>query len=1047
MILPVAERELRTAARQPRTYYSRMAVAGVGVVIFGVAVWLMNQAAWLSGSASFAMLSWVAWVYSALAGIFLTSDCISAEKREETLGLLFLTDLKGYDVVLGKLVASSLLGIYGLIALFPVLALPLLMGGVSPVEFGRVILTLLNTLLFSIGVGIFVSSVGRHPYRVLGVALLVLASFVLGLPILSALAHENGFTQATVNRLLIPNPAYAQILAVEPAFSRFPGRFWLSWSISLGIGLIFLVTSCCLLPRIWRERSSGPKLAFLKQRLSQIRFGSPIRRQSFRKKLLNQNPFYWLASRGQITSLGFMVFLVTLGVLGITLAWTWRTATPSDTWTLGAVLVVWGWGGALLHLALLYKIASTASHCLAQDRASGALELVLSTPLKSRVILWGHCLSLIRQLSGPTIAALLVHLLFLWGILHLYLLDKSLTLSPSQLLQFAWSQEALRHQNLEWEFAIAVRTICLLMVVALSAWLALACAGTWIALRVKAPRLAPWFCLALTLAPPFPIIIGIIILGVQFEFLWGELLVITWVLTGALTVFIVHHFFIVCWSLRNLRRYFRSAVTDPFQIHQPGFPILLLKRVAMVTVALGLTWASFHGIENWRGERAWNRLQTQVNQSGRSLTPLLPPPIPELENMALAPPFDSVFVSSPSIPQGKRAVPPTRAQSNPNLNLYEVNLFNLQLTNNGRIQMPSLWPDGRVTDFIKWRDFFYGTTAPAPEVRAKNPAATVLEVLNAAETILAQVREAARRPKWQIPPGNLVTQFSGDNVSLLEGLKSVLFLRSLCRLELGQIDAALSDLALIQRLSQALDTDLSTAAYEAKIGFEQPAIHFIWEGIRKKRLNSAHLVQLQTDLDSINLFQDYLRAIESETLHQIESWNQAVSQPSDSHLQPRFTQFHRWFYPKGWARLNQVALYRVYTSVGIPRVNADAQTFVPDSVQPVEEQWISRGPLIAPDSFKDLVLQIASRFAFTQTTVLQAKIACAIERFRIDTGTFPSSLDALVPNYLSRPPVDPGSGKPFIYQTIDNSYLLYSVGWNGLDDGGIIDKGDWVWRP
>ena len=51
----------------------------------------------LTGSAVF---------YCLLSGVWFTADCLSEEKREGTLGLLFLTDLKGYDVVFGKLVAT-----------------------------------------------------------------------------------------------------------------------------------------------------------------------------------------------------------------------------------------------------------------------------------------------------------------------------------------------------------------------------------------------------------------------------------------------------------------------------------------------------------------------------------------------------------------------------------------------------------------------------------------------------------------------------------------------------------------------------------------------------------------------------------------------------------------------------------------------------------------------------------------------------------------------------------------------------------------------------
>jgi len=98
----------------------------------------------------------LAFAFSLLAGMFLTADCLSEEKREGTLGLLFLTPLKGHDVVFGKLIATSLHAFYGLLAILPLLALPLLMGGVTLGEFWRVNLVLVTTLFLSLAMGMFV---------------------------------------------------------------------------------------------------------------------------------------------------------------------------------------------------------------------------------------------------------------------------------------------------------------------------------------------------------------------------------------------------------------------------------------------------------------------------------------------------------------------------------------------------------------------------------------------------------------------------------------------------------------------------------------------------------------------------------------------------------------------------------------------------------------------------------------------------------------------------------------------------------------------------
>ncbi len=65
--------------------------------------------------------------------------------------------------------------------------------------------------------------------------------------------------------------------------------------------------------------------------------------------------------------------------------------------------------------------------------------------------------------------------------------------------------------------------------------------------------------------------------------------------------------------------------------------------------------------------------------------------------------------------------------------------------------------------------------------------------------------------------------------------------------------------------------------------------------------------------------------------------------------------------------------------------------------------------------------------------------ALAIERFRrAHDGQPPSSLDALVPEYLSAVPQDPFDGKPLKYRLASDSYIVYSVERDRMDDGGIL---------
>jgi hypothetical protein len=90
--------------------------------------------------------------------------------------------------------------------------------------------------------------------------------------------------------------------------------------------------------------------------------------------------------------------------------------------------------------------------------------------------------------------------------------------------------------------------------------------------------------------------------------------------------------------------------------------------------------------------------------------------------------------------------------------------------------------------------------------------------------------------------------------------------------------------------------------------------------------------------------------------------------------------------------------------------------------------------------------------ARNETRAHQAWLACALERYRLANGSYPKSLENLVPRYVDRLPTDLFNGKPLRYLPApDGNYVLYSVGWNESDDGGVPGKesleGDWVWRP
>jgi ABC-type multidrug transport system permease subunit len=253
--LPVVERELRVVARRPGTYWGRLAAAAC---VMGVWLALLIGSRAIQpdvfGKNLFFAFGVIALSFCLIAGIFLTSDCLSEEKREGTLGLLFLTDLRGYDVVLGKLIGTSVRSANGLVAVLPILGLPLLMGGVTRGEFGRVVLALLAALAFSLSLGMLVSALNRDARQAMSSTFLGLLTLGGLLPAFWWLGKTLGVILPSILTLL-PSPVYLFMTAFDSRYRIPSGRdeFWTSLIIVLSLALMFLTLAALVLPKSWQE--------------------------------------------------------------------------------------------------------------------------------------------------------------------------------------------------------------------------------------------------------------------------------------------------------------------------------------------------------------------------------------------------------------------------------------------------------------------------------------------------------------------------------------------------------------------------------------------------------------------------------------------------------------------------------------------------------------------------------------------------------------------------------------------------------------------------
>jgi hypothetical protein len=267
-----------------------------------------------------------------------------------------------------------------------------------------------NTLFFSLCVGIFASSVSKASRKAIGATFFVILVFTVGIPALGAwLAWRRGVFSS-------PNPTWEGIFALPCAaftYAMAQDRIfttkheWFYWSLGTihVLGWIFLALASLIAPRSWQDRPTGVRGLRWRERWEYWCNGDAAERKAFRDHLLDHNSFYWLAARPRLKPVWVW------GVLGLTACvWVWGILKYHDDWFNEGIYIA---TALLVNSVLKGWLASEAGRQLTEDRRIGALELLLCTPLTVPEILRGQRLALQRQFLGPVVVVLCAEFLML----------------------------------------------------------------------------------------------------------------------------------------------------------------------------------------------------------------------------------------------------------------------------------------------------------------------------------------------------------------------------------------------------------------------------------------------------------------------------------------------------------------------------------------------------------------------------------------------------------------------------------------------------------
>jgi ABC-type transport system involved in multi-copper enzyme maturation permease subunit len=416
---PLVMRELHEGLRRKSTLSLRKGFGGgsFALLIWIFLVWPAEDA----GHKAFVIFSWLTFAACILAGVFLSGDTLSKERREGTLPFLFLSSLSSGEVVLGKFAATTLVPAFTLLGILPTFMICLIVGGVTGSEVFRMMLAIPVTLLWAMALALLTSTYCSDQRIALGSALFSIIAVLLTGPAIGAIlgGPASGWT-AFIFCSLSP---WTLVFNADAAF--YVSNSWLYWSsllITLAATYGCLALATVQISKSWR-RTFSEKSSVEKNDECAIR-------STDRRKFTPSNAIAWLVSRYQVKPLIPILFCIAGLIIWIGAAQIpnppsfQRVPQPnaSGGWTMQKRLlspvaklqkqIIPLIALQLLHIAFKIWVASAATQVFVADRRSGALEMLLGSPLSSQEIALGVLNGLRKRFRLVVLFILATDLLF-----------------------------------------------------------------------------------------------------------------------------------------------------------------------------------------------------------------------------------------------------------------------------------------------------------------------------------------------------------------------------------------------------------------------------------------------------------------------------------------------------------------------------------------------------------------------------------------------------------------------------------------------------------
>ena len=425
--------------------------------------------------------------------------------------------------------------------------------------------------------------------------------------------------------------------------------------------------------------------------------------------------------------------------------------------------------------------------------------------------------------------------------------------------------------------------------------------------------------------------------------------------------------------------------------------------------AQSLKWAARSEWENWKAK--WEAKGEKFD-----IASVVPPKVPDDQNFAKSQFFAPLFDHDADSPKFNEA----------------RDRFDIKTASSLRYA----WRKGKHRDFVVWESAFY-------------------------ESDLAKLADDLKRPHCRF---NIRYEdgFAAvlPHLSTMKKAATLFALSSAQRLSKGDTTGAWQDTLNGIRLGEQLRTEPFLISQLVRIAILEINFQTFWEGQVNHQWSAEQLTVFQETFQSIDLLAGMESAIRAER-NMINHWFTSVAQGGTQAQGFDELNSSLDYFPAFFFYGNQYQINRILTEIILSGIDVSNHRLNVHQFKKMEEEILDLKSSFLPFRHAIALMMLpgldkyALKVSQTQAALDQSAIVAALERYRLAKGSYPKKLAALRPKFIAKIPGDLFHEQGLVYRiNEDNSFTLYSTGYNGTDDSGeffirgeSIDfaKGDWPW--